>query len=95
MTEARPPSTSNLNPRQELRQLVRSELKILLEQKNWEGAKVILQPVQSADIAEAIEGLPEAMQALAFRLLAKDEAIAVYEYLDPSVQQVLLQRLQP
>ena len=90
MTEARPPSTSNLNPRQELRQLVCSELKILLEQENWEGAKVILLPVQPADIAEAIEGLPEAMQALAFRLLAKDEAIAVYEYLDPSVQQVLL-----
>ena len=91
MTETRPPSVSNLNPRQELRQLVRSELKILLEQENWEGAKIILQPVQPVDIAEAIEGLPETMQALAFRLLAKDEAIAVYEYLDPSVQQVLLQ----
>ncbi len=90
MTEARPPSNSHLNPRQELRQLVRSELKILLEQKNWEGAKAILVPVQPADIAEAIEGLPEAMQALAFRLLVKDEAIAVYEYLAPSVQQVLL-----
>ncbi|MDJ0632027.1 MAG: magnesium transporter [Xenococcaceae cyanobacterium MO_188.B29] len=90
MTEARPPSKSNLNPRQELRQLVRSELKILLEQENWEGAKAILIPVQPADIAEAIEGLPEVMQALAFRLLAKDEAIAVYEYLAPSVQQVLL-----
>ena len=90
MTKARPPSKSNLNPRQELRQLVCSELKILLEQENWEGAKAILVPVQTADIAEAIEGLPKAMQALAFRLLAKDEAIAVYENLDSSVQQVLL-----
>ncbi len=90
MTEARPPSKSNLNPRKELRQLVRSELKILLERENWEAAKAILVPVQPADIAEAIEGLPEAMQALAFRLLAKDEAIAVYENLDSSVQQVLL-----
>ncbi|MDJ0692238.1 MAG: magnesium transporter [Xenococcaceae cyanobacterium MO_188.B32] len=91
MTEARPPSKSNLNSRQELRQLVGSELKILLEQENWSGAKAILVPVQSADIAEAISGLPKAMQALAFRLLAKDEAIAVYENLDSSVQQVLLQ----
>ena len=91
MTKARPPSKSNLNPRQELRQLVRSELKILLEQENWEGAKAILLPVQPADIAEAISGLPKAMQALTFRLLAKDEAIAVYENLDSSVQQVLLQ----
>ncbi len=93
MTEARPRSTSNLNQRQELQELVRSELRILLEQENWEGAKAILVPVQPVDLAEAIEGLPEAMQALAFRLLAKDEAIAVYEYLAPAVQQVLLKDL--
>ncbi|RMF22533.1 MAG: hypothetical protein D6756_10400 [Cyanobacteria bacterium J083] len=30
------------------------------------------------------------MQALGFRLLTKDKAIAVYEYLDPAIQQVLL-----
>jgi len=82
--------SNSASSRQELRQLVRSQLKILLEQKNWEGAKAILLPVQPADIAEALEGLPEAMQALAFRLLSKDEAIEVYEQLDPSVQQVLL-----
>jgi magnesium transporter len=33
------------------------------------------------------------LQALAFRLLNKNEAIEVYEYLDPSVQQNLLDRL--
>ena len=93
MTEAQSPSTSNPNSRQELRELVRSELRILLEQEDWSAAKLILVPVQSADIAEAIEGLPEAMQALAFRLLSKDEAIAVYEYLDSAVQQVLLKDL--
>ncbi len=86
-------SNPNLDSRRELRQLVCSELKILLEQKNWEGAKAILLPVQPVDIAEAIQGLPEAMQAIAFRLLLKDNAIAVYEYLDSSVQQVLLKDL--
>ena len=45
MTEARPPSNSHLNPRQQLRRLVSSELKILLSQPNWSGAKSILQPV--------------------------------------------------
>ena len=79
MTEASSRSKTNLNPRQELRQLVCSELEILLKQENWSGAKVILQPVQPVDIAEAIAQLPEAMQALAFRLLDKDEAIAVYQ----------------
>ncbi len=92
MTEAHSDFTTNqLNPHQELRQLVCSQLKLLLEQKNWEGAKAILVPVQPVDIAEAIEELPEPMQAIAFRLLAKDEAITVYEYLDVSVQQVLLE----
>ncbi len=95
MTKATSFDQSNLNrdSRQEIRQLVCSELKILLEQKNWEGAKAILIPVQPVDIAEAIQGLPEAMQAIAFRLLAKNNAIAVYGYLDSSVQQVLLKDL--
>ena len=78
--------------RKELRELVRSQLKALLEQGDFKGAKAILQPVQEADIAEAIEGLPETMQVIAFRLLAKDEAIAVYEYLDSSVQQSLCEK---
>lgn len=77
--------------RRELRALVRNQLRVLLEQNDLQGAKAILVPVQPADIAEAIGGLPEAMQALAFRLLSKDEAIEVYEYLDSGVQQALLE----
>lgn len=77
--------------RSELRQLVRMQLQMLLEAQDLQGAKAILVPVQPADIAEAIEGLPEAMQAIAFRLLSKDEAIEVYEYLDSSVQQALIE----
>lgn len=64
---------------------------MLLEQDNFQGAKALLVPVQPADIADAIEGLPETMQALAFRLLSKDEAIEVYENLDSSVQQTLIE----
>lgn len=79
--------------RRELRDLVRSQLQALLDQGDLQGAKAILVPVQPADIAEAIEGLPEAMHALAFRLLSKTEATEVYEYLDSSVQQTLLEEL--
>ncbi|MBE9189299.1 magnesium transporter [Gloeocapsopsis crepidinum LEGE 06123] len=77
--------------REELRELVRMQLQALLEQQNFQGAKTLLVPVQPVDIAEAIEGLPEAMQAIAFRLLSKDEAIEVYEYLDPIIQQKLIE----
>lgn len=77
--------------RRELRELVQSQLKILLEQNNLEGAKALLVPVQPADIADAIEGLPEKNQVIAFRLLPKAEAIVVYEYLDSVVQQALIE----
>ncbi|WP_370584636.1 magnesium transporter [Oculatella sp. LEGE 06141] len=88
------PATSLQNlSRRELRDLVRSQLQMLLEQDNLQGAKALLVPVQPADIAEAIEGLPETMQAIAFRLLSKDEAIEVYEYLDYSVQETLVEEL--
>lgn len=70
---------------------MRSQLQALLEQNNLQGAKALLGPVQPADIAEAIEGLPEAMQAIAFRLLSKTEAIEVYEYLSSDVQQALIE----
>ena len=64
---------------------------MLLEQSNYRGAKALLVPVQPADIAEAIEGLPETMQAIAFRLLSKNEAIEVYENLESAVQQTLIE----
>ncbi|GAB1541439.1 magnesium transporter [Scytonema sp. NUACC21] len=66
---------------------------MLLQAGDLQGAKSILVPVQPVDIAEAIEGLPETMHALAFRLLSKHEAIEVYEYLDYSVQERLLEEL--
>ena len=59
---------------------------------NYDEAKLLLEPSQPVDIADAIGSLPLILQALAFRLL-KNEAIEVYEYLDPIVQQTLLDRL--
>ena len=67
------------------------QLQVLLEQDNLQGAKALLIPVQPVDIAEAIGGLPKTQQAIAFRLLSKDEAAEVYEYLDSSVQQSLIE----
>jgi len=78
-------------PRQALRDLIRSQLQALLEQDNFPGAKALLEPVQPADIADAIEGLPEVLQAIAFRLLPKDKAIQVYEHLEGHVQQALVE----
>lgn len=70
---------------------VRSRLQELLKQGNFAEAKALLIPMQAADIADVIEAIPEAQQAIAFRLLSKDEAIVVYEYLQPKVQEALLE----
>jgi magnesium transporter len=77
--------------RGEIRDLVRAQLEVLLAQNNLQGAKALLVPVQPADIADAIEDLPRQQQALAFRLLSKDEAIEVYEHIDTAVQQSLIE----
>lgn len=74
-------------------EVVARQLETLLEAANYDGAKLLLQPVQPVDAAEAIGTLPRTLQALAFRLLPKDEAIEVYEYLEPGVQQSLLERM--
>jgi Mg2+ transporter (mgtE) len=74
-------------------EVVTLQLEALLEAGNYDGAKLLLRPVQEVDAAEAIGNLPRTLQALAFRLLPKDEAIAVYEYLPVEVQQTLLERL--
>mgnify|MGYP001361733698 FL=1 len=72
---------------------VAQQLEAMLSAGNYDGVKSLLAPVQPVDIAQAIDTLPMILQALAFRLLNKNEAIEVYEYLDPSVQQNLLDRL--
>ena len=58
-----------------------------IRDRNYDEAKLLLEPSQPVDIADAIGSLPLILQALAFRLLKKNEAIEVYEYLDPIVQQ--------
>lgn len=97
MEETTRATSANANPNAlsgtQLADLVAQQLEGLLSAGNYDAVKVLLQPVQPVDEAEAIGRLPRTLQALAFRLLSKDEAIEVYEYLDPSVQQSLLERL--
>ncbi len=79
------------NSRHELRDLVCSQLQLLLDKNNLGGAKALLIPVQPVDIAEAIASLTEANQAIAFRLLDKNKAIEVYEHLDAKIQGILIE----
>ncbi|MCP9916763.1 magnesium transporter [Cyanobium sp. ATX 6F1] len=93
MSEATGISSGRNSGGADLAELVAQQLQSLLEAGNYDGVKLLLQPVQPVDVAEAIGTLPRTLQALAFRLLPKDQAIEIYEYLEPAVQQTLLERL--
>ncbi|TVP67525.1 MAG: magnesium transporter [Leptolyngbya sp. LCM1.Bin17] len=66
------------------------QLQSMLETGRFDAVRAELLPMQSADVADLIDQLPETLQAVTFRLLPKNEAIEVYEYLSPRVQQSLL-----
>ena len=76
-----------------LAEVVTRQLEAMLTVGNYDAVKLLLEPVQPVDVAEAIGSLPAQLQAIAFRLLTKDEAINVYEYLDTTTQQSLLNLL--
>ncbi len=55
--------------------------------------KYDLNKLQPVDVGEYITQLPEQQRALAFRLLNKSQAIDVFEYLPPEVQEELINSL--
>ena len=73
--------------------VVSRQLEAMLSVGNYDAVKRLLEPVQPVDIAEAIGNLPTTLQAIAFRLLNKNEAISVYEYFSKTTQQSLLSKL--
>ena len=93
MNESKLESITSFSSDITTREKITIQLEELLVAGNYDEAKLLLEPSQPVDIADAIGSLPLILQALAFRLLKKNEAIEVYEYLDPIVQQTLLDRL--
>ena len=61
----------------------------MLQAGNYDAVKLLLEPVQPVDIAEAIGSLPANLQAIAFRLLSKDCLL----YTSPSPRDGLLSRM--
>ena len=88
------PPTVESRSHTELRDIVTKQLRLLIEQRNLEGAKALLVPVKPIDIADAIEGLPQTMQLVAFRLLPRAKAVVVYEYCSTDVQEALIHEFQ-
>ncbi|MGK7917079.1 MAG: magnesium transporter [Prochloraceae cyanobacterium] len=69
-------------------------LKAELKGGQYEAAKAVIENLQTVDRALLISNLPQPLLAFAFRLLTKDEAIEIYEYLDTDTQENLLKQFQ-
>ena len=65
----------------------------VVEIKDLSRLKSDLNRLQAVDVGEYITRLPRKKRALAFRLLNKGQAINVFEYLPPEVQQQLIHSL--
>jgi magnesium transporter len=69
------------------------QLDRLLREGRWDEAHRELVTMRSFDLADELTRLDRTQRALAFRLLPKDLALAVFEALDPPVQGELLEGL--
>jgi len=62
-----------------------------LKRENNQETKDLSADSQLTEIAAEITALPSGWQAAAFHRLPRSQAIAVYQFLDPSVQQGLIE----
>ena len=69
------------------------DLQDLIQTEDLNGAGLWIQAHTAVEIAEQIGLLPNRAQVVAFRLLSKDRALRVFEYLDPPHQADLLENL--
>jgi len=65
----------------------------LIEARRFDAVKALMHERNAPDLAEAIDRLPDQPEALAFRLLPKETAWQVFEYLSFEAQEHLLHTL--
>lgn len=68
-----------------------AEIQAELKEQHWERLKALLRPMNPVDVAGIISEFPAPERALLFRLLDKDHAVEVFEYLPVEDQQALLE----
>ena len=71
----------------------RSEIRSLIDAKDYSKVRKRLDDLNEADIAEVLEELPENDQLKLFRILPKDMAADVFAYLPIEVEQAIITSL--
>ncbi len=73
--------------------LIGPEVKELIEARNFAALREAFEDWAPADVAECMTELPQAQQAVLFRLLPNRQAAAVFEYLEPQAQRAVLKAM--
>lgn len=69
------------------------EVELALQERRFFQLRELLSDLESPDAADAIESLEDEDQAVAFRVLRRDQAAEVFEYLETESQEGLLKAL--
>ena len=59
--------------------------------KDFSSVRYALSDMNAVDVARLLRDLPEGQEVMAFRLLPKDQAVAVFEQMEPQEQRQLLE----
>jgi magnesium transporter len=73
--------------------LLQADFEEIIAAKDWDGLRDALSEIPSVDIAELIVDLPPEDEGIIFRMLARERAATVFEYLPIDHQQGLVQSL--
>jgi magnesium transporter len=73
--------------------LLQADFEEIIKAKDWDGLREALTELDPSDIAELIIDLPAEDEGIIFRMLSREKAAAVFEYLPRGVQRDLLKSL--
>ena len=64
-----------------------------IRQRKWNLVRKELSDIHQSEVANIIDELPEAERTVVFRLLPRENASSIFEYLEPDVQQEIVKGL--
>jgi magnesium transporter len=73
--------------------ILQGDIDLIIAQKKWDELIVILNELDSPDVAEVIIDLPPEQEGIIFRMLPRDRAAVVFSYLPLEQQEQLLHSL--
>ena len=64
-----------------------------LRKRKWNEVREELADIHQSEVANIIDGLPENERTVVFRLLPRENAASIFEYLEPEIQQDIVKSL--